>query len=117
MNYHLEMTCRCPNCDSRIGLLKNYNSETHSGNCLYCHVLLPDNFYFRKYFKTETHNHKSKIKLVINPILRRIQFWTMTPYVISSVCNLVKKFPNYYLYEFIEYKFQRVRYEKILTLQ
>ena len=113
---HIEETSRCPNCNSRIGLLKNYNLETDSGHCSYCNVLLPIDFPSRRYFKCETQNHKSGIKLFINPILRRIQFWTMKPYVIASICNLVEKFPNYYLYEFVRYKFLRVHYEKNFDL-
>jgi hypothetical protein len=112
MNYHLEQTCRCPNCDNRIGLLRNYNIETHAGNCSHCLINLPVDFMFRKYFKCETMNHKSSIKLFVNPILRKIQFWTMEPFVISSMANVVQTFPNYILFEFLGYKIQRVRYEK-----
>jgi hypothetical protein len=47
--------------------------------------------------------HKTRLKLVINPVLRKIQYWTDKPYVIASCFE--KK-------EFITYKIQRVQYYK-----
>ena len=42
----------------------------------------------------------------MNPIFRRIQFWTDTPYVIASISQ---KIPDNGYY-FIKYKIMRVKY-------
>jgi len=49
--------------------------------------------------------HRAPIKVVINPILRTLQFWRDDPYVISSVTEWIDKKPN-----FIKFKFCRVQY-------
>lgn len=49
-------------------------------------------------------NHRTKVKCIINPILRKIQFFTNKPYVIASVTD-----HGYFLY----YKIMRVLYIKI----
>lgn len=49
--------------------------------------------------------HKSPVKLLINPILRRIQFFTNRPYVIASDTEFVDHVP-----QFIKYVFTRVAY-------
>ncbi len=45
--------------------------------------------------------HRTLLKVILNPILRKIQWWTDTPYVIASV--FVKGI-------FTTYSFQRVKY-------
>jgi len=47
--------------------------------------------------------HRSTLKLTVNPILRKLQFFTNKPFVIAS------KFENGL---FVKYKFMRVRYFK-----
>jgi len=49
--------------------------------------------------------HRAPRKLIINPILRLIQFWRNDPYVIASITNMEKKNPI-----FIEFKICRVKY-------
>lgn len=49
--------------------------------------------------------HRSPLKLLINPILRMIQFWTDTPYVIASEYETCPV-NGYY---FIRYRFMRVK--------
>ena len=51
--------------------------------------------------------HKSPIKLLVNPILRRLQFFTDRPYVIGSETEFVEGKP-----QFIKYKFVRVLFIK-----
>ena len=64
-----------------------------------------------KYFifneETNNWNHKSPIKLLINPIFRTLQFWTNKPFVIATEVEFINKVPR-----FIKYKFTRVRYYK-----
>jgi len=47
--------------------------------------------------------HKTKLKCLINPILRTLQFYTDRPYVIVSL------FENQ---EFKKYRFMKMRYSK-----
>lgn len=49
--------------------------------------------------------HKTKLKLFINPMLRKLQFFTNKPYVIASYFENNK---------FIKYQFKRVRYFKTI---
>ncbi len=49
--------------------------------------------------------HKTPIKLFINPILRKIQFFTNKPYVIASLTMFVGDVPC-----FIKYQIHRVEY-------
>ncbi len=58
---------------------------------------------YQRKFKEAHKIHRTKLKLTINPILRKIQFWTNEPYVIAS------KFNNG---EFVSYTIQRVKYSK-----
>jgi len=51
--------------------------------------------------------HKTKLKCFVNPILRKIQFWTMKPFVIAS--ESIKLGGEYY---FLGYSFKRVSYVK-----
>jgi hypothetical protein len=43
--------------------------------------------------------HRSLLKIIVNPILRKIQFWTKKPWVITSNCvmdeNDIPHFLNY----------------------
>ena len=47
--------------------------------------------------------HQSPIKLLVNPILRKIQFYTDRPFVIASVTEFVNKKPR-----FVKYAIRRV---------
>lgn len=66
------------------------------------------------YIFDEKHNcwmHRTPLKCFINPILRKIQFWTDKPFVIYSnteffEMNFVKT-PH-----FISYGFGRIKYKK-----
>lgn len=62
-------------------------------------------YYFHRKYKIWM--HRTPLKLVINPILRFIQFWTMKPYVISSITKFDNDKPH-----FIKYGFSRVEYIK-----
>lgn len=67
---------------------------------------------YSKYYVFEDNQwkHKTPLKLVINPILRRLQFWTSSPYVIASKSEW--KYPNNEVHlrqpYFVEYTFERV---------
>jgi len=50
-------------------------------------------------------NHKTPLKLFINPILRKIQFFTNKPFVITSLTEFINDTPN-----FLKYKLMRVKY-------
>jgi len=52
-------------------------------------------------------NHRHPIKLIVNPILRKIQFFTSRPYVIASVTEFIGGYPN-----FVKFEFCRVKYDK-----
>lgn len=52
-------------------------------------------------------NHSTPLKCIVNPVLRKLQFWTWKPYVISSMTEFIDGKPH-----FIRYVFQRVRYFK-----
>lgn len=106
----LETTGKCPRCESRIGVLLNQKSG--KGECPKCSQILPTDFYIRTYFRTLTKNHKPLLKLIINPILRKLQFWTRTPYVITSVCDFIGTDDDFYIYEFLNYTIKRMRYFK-----
>jgi len=50
--------------------------------------------------------HRSLLKIIVNPILRKIQFWTKKPWVITSNCVMDEKgIPH-----FLNYYFDRVEY-------
>ena len=53
-------------------------------------------------------SHRTMLKIIINPLLRLLQFWTYTPYVIASEYG---KCPinGYY---FIKYRFMQVKYNE-----
>lgn len=55
-----------------------------------------------------TINHRTKLKLIVNPILRKIQFYTSRPWVIASECTY--RNGRYY---FVRYKIARVNYRKL----
>jgi hypothetical protein len=50
-------------------------------------------------------NHRHPLKLIINPILRNIQFFTNRPYVMASVTEFIDGVPH-----FIKFGFYRVAY-------
>ena len=39
--------------------------------------------------------HKTPLKCLINPILRKIQFWTKKPLVIASKTDIVNNIPHF----------------------
>jgi hypothetical protein len=51
--------------------------------------------------------HRSPIKLLANPLLRKLQFFTDKPFVIASETEFVDTVP-----QFIKYKMVRVPYNK-----
>lgn len=67
-----------------------------------------------RYYVVGSHGvrHRSPLKLVVNPILRVLQFWTNNPYVIASKSERI----SYCDYKFIGYKFMRVRYRWTIFL-
>lgn len=56
-------------------------------------------------FKDGCWMHRSPIKLLINPCLRKIQFWTNRPYVIASNTKFVNSTPHFINYEFVRIKY------------
>ena len=48
--------------------------------------------------------HRPPLKLIVNPILRILQFYTDYPFVITSKTCFKNKIPN-----FIKYEFNRVK--------
>ena len=57
-----------------------------------------------KYFvyskKYDTWMHRTPLKLIVNPILRKLQFWTNCPYVICSETIFVDGKPHFLNYSF-----------------
>lgn len=49
--------------------------------------------------------HRAPIKLLVNPVLRWLQFWLDDPYVIASITEFKNNEPD-----FIKFKVMRVRY-------
>lgn len=45
--------------------------------------------------------HKTPLKSIVNPILRRLQFWTDIPYVIGSKTEYIKGYPNFTGYRMV----------------
>lgn len=61
----------------------------------------------RFYVKSETGwIHRSPIKVLLNPALRKIQFWSSSPVVIASVTNFEEGIPR-----FVRYVLKRVTYK------
>lgn len=50
--------------------------------------------------------HKTRLKLIINPLLRKIQYWTDKPYVIASSFNDKKEFVTYIVHRVQYYKYE-----------
>lgn len=50
--------------------------------------------------------HKTLLKCIVNPILRKIQWWTNKPYVITSVGKVID---NKFVFE--SYIFKRMQYK------
>lgn len=108
MKRYLERAAICPHCEKRIGMLE-IDKEEYS--CPLCHNNINERWIGRPYFKTRTHNHRTTLKCLINPILRKIQFFTNYPFVISSICDFVCEKEGEQTYIFYYYRFQRVRYK------
>lgn len=56
-------------------------------------------FYFDREYKCWI--HRTRLKLIVNPILRKLQFFTKKPWVIASIVDMkdgVPKFIKYSLY-------------------
>lgn len=53
-------------------------------------------------------NHRPPIKVILNPILRTIQFWSNSPWVIASMTNCDSDGTAH----FINYIFTKVTYVK-----
>lgn len=58
--------------------------------------------------------HKTPLKLFLNPILRKLQFWTKEPYVIASLTDWEEDAGEVHdwIPVFIRYEFIPVRYFK-----
>lgn len=48
--------------------------------------------------------HRTRLKIIVNPILRVLQFWSNTPYVIASNVVIERK-------KFLGYTLRRVAYK------
>jgi hypothetical protein len=59
-------------------------------------------------FEDEMWKHKPPLKLFVNPILRKLQFWTDKPLVIASITEFTEDGTPY----FVRYKLKRLRYWK-----
>lgn len=53
-------------------------------------------FYIDKYKKWV---HRPPLKVLINPILRFVQFWTKKPYVIASITEFIDDKPHFLGYD------------------
>ena len=62
-------------------------------------------FFYDK--KHKTWRHRSPIKLIVNPILRKLQFWTDKPLVICTYTEFINDRPH-----FLSYGFKRIKYLK-----
>lgn len=64
-----------------------------------------------KYFvydaKYDCWMHKTPLKIILNPILRLIQFWTDEPFVVYSECEKQNG-----TWHFLRYGFGKVKYLK-----
>lgn len=63
------------------------------------------NYYIK--FDNGNWGHRHPIKIIINPVLRFIQFWTNAPYVIASKTEFNNGKPN-----FIKFTFTKVKMGK-----
>lgn len=103
----LESATKCPICETRMGTLSN-------GCCSACDKPLKEEWLGKKTFKSSTNNHTSRLKLIVNPILRKLQFWTKTPYVIVSIVENIHKEKDVTTYVFYKYSFRPMRYFKTI---
>lgn len=72
---------------------------------------MKDYFVYDSEYKTW--RHKSPIKCLINPILRKIQFWTDKPLVIASECAYIENGNDKEDKPiFLKYKITKVKYYK-----
>lgn len=53
---------------------------------------------FYKYNNGDGYAHRTVLKVIVNPILRSLQFWTDRPYVIASVIKVVHGRPVFVKY-------------------
>ena len=53
-------------------------------------------------------HHNTKLKCIVNPVLRWIQFWTDRPYVIFSRFLVINGEPKH----FLRYGFGRIKYKE-----
>ena len=63
---------------------------------------LGNNIYFDD--ETKSYMHKTKIKCIINPFLRFVQFYTNKPYVIASICDIKTLHFDRYIFRRVTYK-------------
>lgn len=105
MKRYLERIYICPHCENKIGALE-INKELSF--CSVCGEEIKERWIDKEYFKTRTHNHRTKLKCFVNPILRKIQFFTNHPFVIASICDFVCEKDGEQTYIFYYYRFQRV---------
>lgn len=64
-------------------------------------------FYFVYNLEYNCWMHRTPLKYLVNPILRKLQFWTDKPFVIYSDCEKVNG-----SWHFKRYGFGRVKYLK-----
>lgn len=50
--------------------------------------------------------HVTPLKKIINPILRKIQFWTNSPVVIASECDMRNDVPIFKYYKLCRVKYR-----------
>lgn len=56
--------------------------------------------------------HRTPLKLIVNPILRFIQFWTDKPFVIYSETEFIDKKPHFLSYGFGKIKKVNIKKRK-----
>ena len=55
--------------------------------------------------------HITYLKLILNPVLRLLQFYTDKPYVIASIVQFNDSHDPHEIPEFIKYSFSKVQYK------
>lgn len=102
----IPMKFTCPICN------KPFEFLTSDNKCPNCEKTIKEEWLGKKTFTSTTNNHKSKLKLIVNPILRKLQFWSETPYVIVSIVERVSKKGEEVTYVFLKYGFRPTRFFK-----
>lgn len=97
---------KCPFCKDSFEFL------TIENKCPECSNVVKEEWLGKKTFKSTTNNHTSRLKLIVNPFLRKLQFWTKEPYVIVSIVERIAKKGDEVTYVFIKYGFRPTRYFK-----